>query len=86
MAILFGLYVNQSIEYVVKYVDNYTPSFEESKMKYELLERVLALGVGTLFDVEIKKDVAKLFGSLFRWEDDTTAFIVEDISNSQSII
>jgi len=50
VAILFGKFMNSTIEYLVKYSDNFAPSVNEILMKIDMLSKAQALGIS--FDPE----------------------------------
>jgi len=50
VAILFGKFMNSTIEYLVKYSDNFAPSVSEILMKVDMLSKAQVLGI--IFDPE----------------------------------
>lgn len=70
IALMFGLYTNQTIDYSVVYRENYKPTGEEISKKMETLSMLLDLDMSEMVNTEIKKEMIKDIADFYGFEVD----------------
>ena len=68
VALMFGLYTNQTIDYRVVYRDNYKPIGEEITKKLEILTMLLDLNMSDMVNTEIQKEMIKDIADFYSFE------------------
>ena len=81
VAVMFGLYINETVEYSVTYRDNYQPTQEEIDKKLAIMERLLDLDISEAVSVEVKKELIKDIAKYYKWEADVDALQVSVSDN-----
>ena len=77
LSVMFGLYVNEPIEYTVIYRDNYQPTQAEINTKISIYERLLDLDMSETVNGEIKKELVSDVSQYYKWRMDP-----EELNNS----
>lgn len=85
ISIMFGQYINQTIDYEVVYRDNYRPSGDEIDKKLAILERLLDLNMSPMVNVEIQKEIIKDISDYYGFDSDPEV-LAQSIVNDNTLI
>jgi len=83
---MFNMFMNQEAEYIVKYNDNFSPSFTETQQKITLLESIADRDISDTITADVNADIVTLVGQFMGWEDERLQTALESISEISEII
>lgn len=70
VSLMFGLFVNEPIEYSVKYEDNYAPSQDDMSKKLDVITRLLDIDMSETINAELKKELIKDVANYYKFSSD----------------
>lgn len=83
---LFGVFMGIDIEFEVQYTSNFAPTFVDTKMKVELLERISDREISDEATEQVDKAIMQLVGEFMNWDSETINGISDSITEVKQIL
>ena len=82
VSIMFGLYIDQTVEYSVRYQSNYKPSQDEINKKVELLQKIIDMGISEQITATMQAELIKDVVSYYKIDFDIDKLIQSIATNN----
>jgi len=83
---MFNIFMNQDASYIVKYNDNFSPSFTETQQKVTLLESIADRDISDVITADMNADIITLVAKFMSWEDERLQTALESISDITEVV